>query len=529
MNLENLKLCLNSPSKIAMARMHCLGVDTSSLGLSLDAVETKEGTSPHNPCIHKTNDSSPTTKIMIIQGGLASSLVRLLYMANQEWKIHLPFPCHIDGFFFMKHKTPENIENTAKQQHNDGKNKTTNMMDALNIMHQVLLLLLQVCKLDPTLTEEMAKGCGMHSLLSNILRIDVYNILDELHDPSIASSRQEYETLEDALIAIQDLAAQLAHVDTTVGYPVKVSPFTLEELQARLPLVFTIVSPSGKRKECFMVHQVTERQSAQEDVGFVMWPSAVVLASWLLDQEDELWLVKSGGRKRVLEIGAGCGLTGMVAARMMMAGGGGGGGGDESEGGLAQVILTDFHRKVLMNIQRNISLNGLDDVAKVMHLDFYSHSGATQQRDGWKGTELSLLLQDHAFEAAAPVLDQDHHHDDHHHQMDNQPPVDLILAADTICKASDSVAVSDTIYHALVPGGEAIVVSADAQHRFGVDIFEKECRRNGLQVTSFNVADLCHGRLMPGSEDLDPCGIRQTSGYVDGMTLTMFRVVKPLL
>ena len=42
-----------------------------------------------------------------------------------------------------------------------------------------------------------------------------------------------------------------------------------------------------------------------------------------------------------------------------------------------------------------------------------------------------------------------------------------------------------------------------------------------------NIADMCDGKLLPRDKDSeDPCGIRQTSGFVDGMTLTMFRVVK---
>lgn len=494
-DFDSLSFHLNSSSKIATARMFCLGVNVPPPLTPLSLAETEAMQVILNSNATNVVEHFPPNH-MVIQGGLASRLVHLLQLSLDQWKTHLP------DFCTPKHDPTQLPIN----------NKTV-ITNALNVMNNVLTLLLQVCKLDTTLTEEMAKGCGMHTLLSTILRMDVYKILDGLYPPpsttttTTTASREEYEMTEDALIEIQDLAAQLAHVDSALGYPVKVTPYSMEELHARLPLVFSIVSPSGRNKECFMVHQVTERQSAQEDVGFVMWPSAVVLASWLLDQED---LVR--GSKQVLELGAGCGLTGMVAARIAA---GSKGNQDSASSTSTQVILTDFHPKVLKNIHRNISLNGLDPVAKVMHLDFYSHCGLEQCDDGaWRGRELSVLLQDHQV---CHIMDPP-----------SQPPVDLILAADTICKASDSVAVSDTIYHALVPGGEAIVVSADAQHRFGVDIFEKECQRNGLQVTTFNVADLCQGKLVPGAKDDDPCGIRQTSGYVDGMSLTMFRILKPL-
>ena len=55
-------------------------------------------------------------------------------------------------------------------------------------------------------------------------------------------------------------------------------------------------------------------------------------------------------------------------------------------------------------------------------------------------------------------------------------------------QSKDAVAVANTIQHLLVPGGKAIVVSADAKHRFGVDRFESECLRVGLQITISNIA-----------------------------------------
>ena len=163
-----------------------------------------------------------------------------------------------------------------------------------------------------------------------------------------------------------------------------------------------------------------------------------------------------------------------------------------------------------MNIDRNIALNGLSDVARHVHLDFFLQTG--DNRDGgWKGTNLKSFLVGENKDFGA-----------------SKPPVDLILAADTICKPQDAIAVSDTIHDALIPGGEAIVVSANAKHRFGIDIFEQECQRNGLEVTTINVADMCEGKLMPKDQDSeDPCSIRKTSGFVDGMALTMFRVRKP--
>ena len=109
-----------------------------------------------------------------------------------------------------------------------------------------------------------------------------------------------------------------------------------------------------------------------------------------------------------------------------------------------------------------------------------------------------------------------------------QDAVDVVLAADVICKPEDAVAAANTMYDALVPGGIAIVISADAKHRFGVDAFNDECCRVGLNVQVSNVADLYNGGLLSSSRGLEGgLGIEQTSGYVEGMTLTMFQVRKP--
>ena len=67
-------------------------------------------------------------------------------------------------------------------------------------------------------------------------------------------------------------------------------------------------------------------------------------------------------------------------------------------------------------------------------------------------------------------------------------------------QSKDAVAVANTIQHLLVPGGKAIVVSADAKHRFGVDRFESECLRVGLQITISNIADMYNGQLLPSKK-----------------------------
>jgi hypothetical protein len=88
----------------------------------------------------------------------------------------------------------------------------------------------------------------------------------------------------------------------------------------------------------------------------------------------------------------------------------------------------------------------------------------------------------------------------------------VIVAADIICQYEDSVAAAKTIHNALLPDGIAIVICADAKHRFGVESFASECHKLGLTVETTNVNDLV-------CEEIE-----KTTAFVQGMTLTLFQI-----
>ena len=223
-----------------------------------------------------------------------------------------------------------------------------------------------------------------------------------------------------------------------------------------------------------------------------MWPSAVVLSRWLLSNPSVLSQASS-----VLELGAGCGLSGLLAACLM-----------KQQQQLSstrdsdarttleqvdkpQLLLSDFNPTVLENLDRNIAVNEVDDLCQTIGLDFFQQSGTSHS--GWQDME--------------------------GHQ---QAPVDVVLAADMICQPADAVCAANTLHDALKSGGRAYVVCADAAHRFGVDHFAQECHRAGLQVQARNVADLYNDASLAEGSDME-----KTSGFVSGMNLTMFFIEKP--
>ena len=286
----------------------------------------------------------------------------------------------------------------------------------VSLFRQALLLHLNLCRLDLTLAEEMGRA-GSHAVLSRLIRFDLeYEVANNV---CISIDVQEEDL--DTVIELQDIAAEIASL--SLSFPVKKFAFTAEELSARLPLCFSVSSADsdnsvGKKtvsQHSILIHQVTDRQGAQEDVGYVMWPSAVALASWIVTNPDCVL------GKRILELGSGCGLTGLTAAAILsesMAGACC----DSLSSSFPSVILTDFNDKVLQNADRNILLNNFDGLASTAKLDFYAQNGKNRG-GGWVDGSGA-----------------------------QQNPVDVILAADIICKPEDAVAAADTIYDALRPG-----------------------------------------------------------------------------
>lgn len=97
------------------------------------------------------------------------------------------------------------------------------------------------------------------------------------------------------------------------------------------------------------------RQFGQIVIGEIVWRGATVLCEWLEGR------VSCGGEppfavagSRVAELGAGCGLCGLVCAQL----------------GAARVLLTDYEPHVLALLARNAARNGLDAAAAVRALDW---------------------------------------------------------------------------------------------------------------------------------------------------------------
>jgi len=396
---------------------------------------------------------------------------------------------------------------------NDAKEEATQTPSTnLQNLHRLVLLHWNWVRKDPILGDELGRQ-GSHAILAKWMKhcTDCLEIDDE--DDNLPAR-------ETMILDVQDKAYEIAALCR--NFPMPTMPFTTEELQARLPLVFhtaaSAAAPAGVSSSAShhcgttttLIQQVTSRQSAQDDVGFVMWPSAVVLSHWLTmsaaptDGVEDTASTFSLRGKTVLEIGAGCGLAGLVAAQLQQ--------NDpllsspkyelpgptpsqkEASVQIAaaaepKVILTDFNPTVLENLRLNVALNGVD--CEVVGLDFYQQTSSNDA--GW--VDMNGRCRSH---------------------------VDLVLGADIICQPSDAVAAAATVHCALKAGGVAYIVCADAEHRFGVDQFATECERVGLEVESRNAASDAN----PALELLREEGLEKTAGYVENMNMTIFTLRK---
>ncbi|KAL7547093.1 hypothetical protein ACHAWF_010408 [Thalassiosira exigua] len=435
---------LATPRRVAEERMRHLGVSAAcrgggeSLDEGFDVVGVEYGG-------------------ISVEGGLPAALVSLLEEASRSWSDFL------EGAGAVRappspprpplHDSPE-----------------------LGIVRRTILLLAIVSRMDPTLAEEVWRA-GSPGVCAHLAK-EINKFVDATGDElSVEDS--------DALIELQDEIFEVYSPSASAG---RGMPFAALELRSRLPLAYDLTPvrtgnganrTGGDEDAAIFIGQVTKRQTAQEDVGFVMWPSAIVLSRWLMTNPEVLW------GKAVLELGAGCGLVGIVAARIKSSQGEEG-----AQKSSENVVISDVNELVLENIERNIELNELTLVASVAKLDFYAQSG-----------------RDAGFWMSGG---------------EKRERVDVILAADVICCPDDAVAASKTILDALRPGGTAFVVSANSQHRFGVEVFADECKRWNLGVALSSVGDMYGGALL--SE-----GMKSASGYVEGMDMTLFVVTKPSL
>jgi predicted nicotinamide N-methyase len=290
-------------------------------------------------------------------------------------------------------------------------------------------------------------------------------------------------------------------------------------------LTFSIPSATSEGDPLrIFLHQAAnadEDQGLSEtNTGFVMWPSAVLLAHHLC-KNPSLVLGDDGTPDGdVMELGAGCGLVGLTAATLLQ---------NANDGNDDKVIFTDYNPVVLENLQKNIDLNDFDAYHKVLGLDWFDqeeHHEQQQKKQQQSDDGSDASGEDNA-NTWVDVEGKEH------------AQVRLILGADLLVCTNDADLVASTIDSALIDGGKAFILGADKYTRFGVQNFPDACRSLGLKVTvhedllgSDFAAEEVDGEMQQQQQqqlmdELELGGYNQRASTM-AHDFTLFKITKPI-
>jgi len=256
------------------------------------------------------------------------------------------------------------------------------------------------------------------------------------------------------------------------------------------PLIFTLPQPDAPSFE-IRIHQEPNQETELHDTALVMWPASILLARCIAHNPA---MFRVNDDNVIVELGAGCGLVGLVAASLLD----------------CRVLLTDYNPVALQNMDKSILLNDLGENCSTVGLDFFDQEGNRDQDE--EETETATDLDPSWVNMEGTKM----------------PQANLILATDVLPYSNDSTLVANTIQAVLVPGGRAIVVSADESKRFGVEEFEDTCLALGMEVQiTVHAAGARPDTSTSEEQAVHIHDMEQTAGFVEGGRLLMFIVNKP--
>lgn len=127
---------------------------------------------------------------------------------------------------------------------------------------------------------------------------------------------------------------------------------TLVELQSRAndPQIWIFKHYILPTEEIVTIKE-TPQIISEGTTGLNCWEAGIFLGDWILSSGDQFV------GKRILELGSGTGLTGIIAARTCTPG---------------QLILSDCHEQVLKLARENVALNGCQNLVQVVDLNWDS-------------------------------------------------------------------------------------------------------------------------------------------------------------
>lgn len=247
--------------------------------------------------------------------------------------------------------------------------------------------------------------------------------------------------------SFEELLQEIVGTIVGYGYPFPRVPLECVDSEYLKPLLYPFKTPSDEEFLVVLRRVPRNMIGGQENVGYVLWPAALIQSRWLCRHAHEFLHHEN----RVLEIGAGVGLSGIVASHFCN-----------------HVVLSDFNEECLKNLKFNAllnkgsdSINSLpastkeDSIVSVVKLDW-------DKLDGLDGNEDSALL------------------------VSNSPAgaFERIIGSDIICCKEDVTGVVGVInaYLAKTASARCFFVVASSDHRWGVESFVPALQGAGMAV-----------------------------------------------
>lgn len=218
----------------------------------------------------------------------------------------------------------------------------------------------------------------------------------------------------------------------------------------------------------------------QKSVGYILWSGAIILSRWLNSNNNLI----TG--KKVLEIGAGLGLLGIVAAKYAN-----------------HVTMTDYNEIVLQTLDKNVQINtrnininedvdllggyqpALDnsDNVDVSFLDWdqleiepFTFSYVPCSTYGTiNESKMVSVVTDNYDDSYAPLTFP---------TLDINERYDVIIASDMICCENDAVGIAKSVKIFLKPDGICYFVIPQSQFRFGTEALIPALTAIGISAVS---------------------------------------------
>ena len=228
----------------------------------------------------------------------------------------------------------------------------------------------------------------------------------------------------------------------------------LEERRVPLKISLNIGDSSNEDLKEILIRTIPKdvKEIASSDktnltVGYYLWDSSIAMVYWLVKNNI---IVQS---KKVLELGCGAGLAGIVAAAFA-----------------SEVYLCDFNLKVVENANFNIKLNSMKH-----HVDNEEQSQCCCipfEKEHVKSVEFDWDHEDFSI-----------------YEKDNlkKESMEVILGADVVCQESDCFNIARVIKYFLKKDfGVAYFIIGAQDSRFGVEKFEEAMLVQGLHVENMD-------------------------------------------